>query len=98
MTKPRPRTFEEVKTAQPPEEKAGSEKSDRFTDLVAAHIRDPDVTVIEDRDNPGHWRVAHVDGDGVRYIGPEAEWRARDYFAAFKGGTIKLVRDRPPTH
>ena len=97
MTKPRPRTFEEVRAAQP-EEKARSEKSDSFTDPVAAYIRDPEVTVIEDRDNPGDWRVEYVDGDGVRYIGPEAEWRARDYFAALKGGTIKMVRDRSPTH
>jgi hypothetical protein len=84
MTKPRPRTFEEVKAAQAPMEKARSEKNDSFTDPVAAHIRDPEVTVIEDRDNPGDWRVEHVDGDSVRYIGPEAEWRARGIAIVFQ--------------
>ena len=48
------------------------------------------ITVFEDRYGSCEWRVEYFDGDGGCYVtvlaGPEAEQRARGYFAALKGG------------
>jgi hypothetical protein len=54
------------------------------------------VTVIEDSDSTGDWRVEYFDDDGGCYVtmfaGPKAEQRARDYFTALKFGRLRAVR------
>jgi hypothetical protein len=54
------------------------------------------VTVIEDSDATGDWRVEYFDDDGACYItsfaGPQAEKRACDYFQALKFGRLQTVR------
>jgi hypothetical protein len=54
------------------------------------------VTVIEDSDATGDWRVEYFDDEGACYItsfaGPQAEKRACDYFQALKFGRLQTVR------
>jgi hypothetical protein len=59
--------------------------------------------VREDRHGSGEWHVSYFDGDGGIYttvfVGPEAEWRAREYFGALKTGKLRTIREMivPPT-
>jgi hypothetical protein len=58
-----------------------------------------DISVFEDREEQGEWRVEYFDVDGGCYLtvfaGPGAERRARDYGAALKAGILKLVKVGP---
>jgi hypothetical protein len=51
-----------------------------------------DLTLAEDVEAPGDWRVEYFDDDGAGYVtifaGPSAEARARDYFEAMQAGQI----------
>jgi hypothetical protein len=54
-----------------------------------------DITVFEDRQREGDWRVEYFDEDGGCYVaifgGPEAERRARDYANALTAGALAAV-------
>jgi hypothetical protein len=99
----RPRTFEEVVAATDPEEIARLNRGEKYQDQA---VRDPfqrEVVVFEDRYGNGEWRVEYNDDDGGCYVtvfgGPEAEWRAREYYGALKTGQLRTVRAMmtPPT-
>jgi hypothetical protein len=51
-----------------------------------------ELSVFEDKEIAGDWRVEYVDDDGACYVnifvGPNAEHRARDYHRALKTGVI----------
>ena len=74
---PRPRTFKEVVAAEDPAERARIEKSERFDDVTVGNPFHREVSVLEDRDGTGEWRVEYFDSDGGCYItvfaGPKAE-------------------------
>ena len=94
---PRPGTFKEVVAAEDPAERARIEKGERFDDLTVGNPFHREVSVLEDRDGTGEWRVEYFDSDGGCYItvfaGPKAERRARDYFHALKFGRLRTGRD-----
>ena len=58
-----------------------------------------DIAVVEDREQPGDWRVEYFDHDGGCYVtifaGPEAKRRARQYYDALKGGALKTITAGP---
>jgi hypothetical protein len=58
-----------------------------------------DISVFEDGEEKGEWRVEYFDVDGACYLtvfaGPGAEKRARDYGEALKTGILKLVKVGP---
>ena len=93
MSGPKPRTFEEIVAAQ------GSLKTarrERFVDPTINSFH-AEVSVNEDRDGTGEWRVEYFDNDGGCYVtifaGPEAAQRARAYFQALKGKSLKTIRE-----
>ena len=92
----KPRSFKEVVSAQTPAERARLATAEAFKDVLARNPFQQDVTVIEDRDGTGEWRVEYFDDDGACYVtvfaGPQAERRARDYFEALKFGRLRTVR------
>jgi len=98
----KPRTFAELVAALDPEERARLDRGERFDDPAVAHPGLCKVTVFEDRNVRGAWRVEYFDDDGGSYVtvfaGPEAEWRAREYFAALKGGQLRTIRERMVSH
>jgi hypothetical protein len=51
-----------------------------------------DLKLFEDKASPGAWRVEYFDDDGGCYVtvfgGPQAEDRARDYYAALRTGLL----------
>ena len=79
----KPRSFREVVAAQTPAERERLATAEAFKDLLVRNPFQQDVTVIEDRDGTGEWRVEYFDDDGACYVtvfsGPQAERRARDY-------------------
>ena len=92
----KPRSFKEVSAAQTPAERERLASAEAFKDVLARNPFQQDVTVIEDRDGTGEWRVEYFDDDGACYVtvfaGPQAERRARDYFDALKFGRLRTVR------
>jgi hypothetical protein len=92
----KPRSFKEVVAAQTPAERARLAIAEAFKDVLVRNPFQQDVTVIEDRDGTGEWRVEYFDDDGACYVtvfaGPKAEKRARDYFEALKFGRLRAIR------
>ena len=92
----KPRSFKELVAAQPPAEQARLADAESFEDVTVSSPFHRQVTVVEDRDGTGDWRVEYFDDDGACYItifaGPKAEKRARDYFQAIKFGRLRAVR------
>ena len=92
----KPRSFKEVSTAQTPAERERLASAEAFKDVLVRNSFQQDVTVIEDRDGTGEWRVEYFDDDGACYVtvfaGPQAERRARDYFEALKFGRLRTIR------
>ena len=92
----KPRSFKEVVAAQNPAERARMENGESFEDVTVSDPFHREVSVHEDRDGTGEWRVEYFDADGGCYVtvfaGPKAERRARDYFEALKFGRLRAVR------
>jgi hypothetical protein len=92
----KPRTFKETIAAQDPADWARLANSESFEDVTVTSPFHQQVTVIEDSDGAGDWRVEYFDEDGGCYVtefaGPKAEKRARDYFEALKFGRLRAVR------
>jgi len=92
----KPRSFKEVVATQNPAERERIATAEAFKDVLVRNPFQQDVTVIEDRDGTGEWRVEYFDDDGGCYVtvfsGPQAERRARDYFEALKFGRLRTVR------
>jgi len=90
------RSFDEVSAAQTPAERARLATAEAFKDVLVRNPFQQNVTVTEDRDGTGEWRVEYFDDDGACYVtvfaGPQAERRARDYFEALKFGRLRTVR------
>ena len=93
MRGPKPRTFEDIVAAEGSLEMAPGEE--RFVDPTINSFH-AEVSVHEDRDGTGEWRVEYFDNDGGCYVtifaGPEAALRARAYFQALKGKSLKTIR------
>jgi hypothetical protein len=93
----RPRTFEQVRAATDPEELARLNRGEKYDDAAVADRSQREVCVHEDRYGSGEWHVSYFDDDGGCYVtlfaGPEAEWRAREYFAALKTGQLRTIRE-----
>jgi hypothetical protein len=98
----RPRTFEEVKAAQDPDEIARLENGESYVGPVVEDRPVAEVYVHADRYRAGEWRVEYFDDDDCPYVtifaGPSAEQRAGDYYQAIKAGGLKTVRAWPPKH
>ena len=96
MGSDRPRTFAGVVAAQDPEERARLERGESYDDPAISDPFQRQVMVFEDRHGSTEWRVEYFDNDGGRYVtvfsGPEAERRAREYFAGLKGGQLRTIR------
>ena len=92
----KPRSFKELVAAQDPAEGAWTENGESFDDVTVSNAFHREVSVHEDRDGTGEWRVEYFDADGGCYVtvfaGPKAERRARDYFDALKFGRLRAVR------
>ena len=92
MRGPRPRTFDEIVAAQDLLEVA---RGERFVDPTINSFH-AEVSVNEDRDGTGEWRVEYFDKHGGCYVtifaGPGAALRARAYFQALKGKSLKTIR------
>jgi hypothetical protein len=88
----KPRSFKEVVAA--PKVTPGADET--FHDVMVRNPFHQEVSVHEDRDGTGEWRVEYFDDDGACYVtvfaGPKAEKRARDYFDALKFGRLRTVR------
>ena len=72
----KPRSFREVVAAQTPAERERLATAEAFKDVLVRNPFQQDVTVIEDRDGTGEWRVEYFDDDGACYVtvfsGPQA--------------------------
>jgi|EndMetStandDraft_8_1072994.scaffolds.fasta_scaffold324918_1 hypothetical protein len=94
--KARPRTFKEVVAAEDAAERARRVKGESFEDVTVSSSFHREVSVQEDCDGTGEWRVEYFDTDGGCYVtvfaGPKAEKRARDYFEALRFGRLRTVR------
>ena len=92
----RPRSFREVLDAQTAAEQERLATAEAFKDVLVRNPFQQDVTVTEDLDGTGEWRVEYFDDDGACYVtvfaGPQAERRARDYFDALKFGRLRTLR------
>jgi hypothetical protein len=92
----KPRTFKEAVAAEDPAERARREKGDTFEDVTVSNSFHRGVSVQEDHDGTGEWRVEYFDANGGCYVtlfaGPKAEKRARDYFDALRFGRLRTVR------
>ena len=103
MGSDKPRTFPELVDALDPEERARLERRESFDDPAVGDDSLTKVAVFEDRHGSGEWRVEYNDDDGGCYVtvfaGPEAERRAREYFAALKTSQLRTIRAMmvPPT-
>jgi hypothetical protein len=66
-----------------------------LTDGTRPSIDQRELCVHEDRYGTGEWHVSYYDDDGGCYVtvfgGPEAEWRAREYFGALKTGQLRTT-------
>src|SRR5436309_9507482 len=96
MSSERPRTFAEVVVAQDPQEIARLERGGSYDDPTVAEAFLRSVAVFEDRYRSGEWRVEYFDDDVGCYVtvfaGPEAECRAREYFAGLNSGQLRTIR------
>ena len=96
MGSDKPRTFAELVAALDPELRARLERGESYNDPAVADAFQRQVMVFEDRRGSTEWRVEYFDDDGGRYVtvfsGPEAERRAREYFAGLKGGQLRTIR------
>ena len=94
MRGPKPRTFEDIVAAEGSLEMAPGEE--RFVDPIINSFH-AEVSVHEDRDGTGEWRVEYFDNDGGCYVtifaGPEAAQRARAYFQALKSKSLETIRE-----
>ena len=92
----KPRTFKEVVAAEGPADRAWMETRQTFIDVLVRSPFHQEVSVHEDRDGTGEWRVEYYNDDGgcyaTAFAGPKAEERARDYFHALKFGRLRTVR------
>jgi hypothetical protein len=79
-----------------PQSGARRERGDAFEDVTVSSSFHREVSVREDRDGTGKWRIEYFDADGGCYVtvfaGPKAERRARDYFDALRFGRLRTVR------
>jgi hypothetical protein len=90
-----PRSFDEIIAALNPAERARIDRIETFSDPNAPND-EAEVSVAEDRDQPGEWRVEYfhkADGYVTIFAGPIAEQRARAYFDALKSGALKIIRE-----
>ena len=88
-------SFDEVIAALDSAERARIDRLETFFD-PNADKDDAEVSVGEDRDQPGEWRVEYFqkpDGYVTIFAGPMAEQRARAYFDALKSGALKIIRE-----
>jgi hypothetical protein len=96
MGSERPRTFAEIVAAQDAEEIARLERSESYEDPAVAEAFLRQVVIFE-RYGSGDWRVEYFDDDGgcyaTMFTGPEAQRRAREYFAALKIGQLRTIRE-----
>jgi hypothetical protein len=102
MGSDKPRTFAELVAAMDPDERARLERGEKYDDPAVTDTGLRNVTVFEDRDGSGEWRVEYFDDDGGCYVtvfaGPVAEGRAREYFAALKAGQLRTIRESMVAH
>jgi hypothetical protein len=103
MTKRRPpRTFAELVAAIDPVTRKRIKRAEVYRDLAVENEFHGDVILQEDLNVNGEWLVCYQDDDGAVYqtvfSGPKAEQRARDYFGALKGGSIKTIRAGASSH
>src|SRR3954453_10497370 len=93
MRNTRPRKFKHVVAAQDPTEMA---RGVLFVDPSVNHFH-REVSLNEDRNGTGEWRVEYFDDDGGCYVtifaGPAAARRAHDYFTSLKPGRLSIQRD-----
>jgi hypothetical protein len=59
----KPRGFQEVVAAQTPDERERLAAAEAFKDVLVRNPFQQDVTVIEDRDGTGEWRVEYFDDE-----------------------------------
>jgi hypothetical protein len=59
----KPRSFKEVVAAQNPAERARMENRETFNDVMVRNPFHQEVSVHEDRDDTGEWRVEYFDDD-----------------------------------
>jgi hypothetical protein len=102
MTKRRrPRTFAELVAAIDPVTRERIKRAEVYRDPTVENEFHGDVILQEDLNGNG-WLVCYQDDDGAIYqtvfSGPKAEQRARDYFGALKGGSIKTIRAGASSH
>jgi hypothetical protein len=64
----KPRSFKEVVAARDPAERARLANRESFDDVTVANPFHREVSVIEDRDGTGEWRVEYFDDDGACYV------------------------------
>jgi hypothetical protein len=102
MGSERTRMFAEVAVEQEPQQIAGLDRGESYDDPAVAEGFLRPVAVFEGRHGSGEWRVEYFDDDGGCYVtvfaGPEAEQRAREYFAALKGGRLWTIRESMVSH
>ena len=88
--------------AQDPQEIARLERGESYDDPAVAEAFLRPVALFEDRYGSGEWQVEYFDDDGGCYVtafaGPEAERRAREYFAALKNGQLRTIRESMVAH
>jgi hypothetical protein len=85
-----------------PEELVRLDRGESFDDPAVADTGLRKVTVYEDRYDNGEWRVEYFDDDGgccvAVFAGPEAERRAREYFADLKSEQLRTIRASGVSH
>jgi hypothetical protein len=91
-----PYRFDPFGSSNDYDERARPERGESYDDPAVFDADLRKVTVLEDRHGNGEWRVEFFDDDGGRYVtvfaGPEAERRARAYFAGLKNGRLRTIR------
>jgi hypothetical protein len=97
MDSDKPRTFAELVAALDLELRARLERGEGYNDPAISDQFQRQVMVFEDHRGSTEWRVEYFDDDdGGCYVtvfaGPEAELRARQYFAALKSRQLRTIR------
>jgi hypothetical protein len=64
----KPRSFKETVAAQEPADRARLANAESFEDVTVSSPFHRQVTVIEDGDATGDWRVEYFDDDGGCYV------------------------------
>ena len=92
----KPRTFKKAVAAQDSADRARLANAESFNDVTVSNPFHQQVSVIEDGDGTGDWRVEYFDDDGGCYVtvfaGPKSEKRARDYLDALRFGRLRALR------